>query len=347
MIWESPGLFWLLLLLPVIFGLNRYLSHRIRTRREHYFSDALFNRLQNHPIPAAIRAREGLFYAGLFFLIIALAGPKIGTEIREIQREQLDLIVAIDLSKSMKAEDVRPNRLEKAKFEISRVLDNLENDRVGLIVFTGHAMLHCPLTTDYSAFRMFLDIADTDIMPSTTTDFNVLFREAVSAFGSSGRNGGSSGRQGAAEPARVLLLFSDGEDHSDQYEASLRELLDMGVYIYTVGVGTEEGGNIRLTDAETERFENYHRDRSGRIVTTRLESEKLREMASMSGGQYYQISRTAHNIEGFIRQLDYLDRSLFASEEITRYQNRYHYPAILSVLCFVISLLLPGYRQPS
>jgi Ca-activated chloride channel homolog len=272
MIWDSPLFFLVTAAYTCIVRSEPFLfMHVIRNRRKRYFSDAVFADCSHTATHSAVRFREGLFYAGLFFLIIALAGPQIGTEVREIQREQLDLIVALDLSKSMKAEDVRPSRLEKAKFEISRVLDNLENDRIGLIVFTGHAMLICPLTTDYSAFRMFLDIADTDIMPSSTTDFQPLFREAVSAFESSERARGN--------PARVLVIFSDGEDHFDRFSEPLRQLLDMGVYIFTVGIGTEGGGRIPRVNPETGGFQDFHRDRQGRVVTSRLEPDRLREMA--------------------------------------------------------------------
>lgn len=343
MIWESPGYFWLLLLIPVMYGLGRYSVNYFRKRRERYFSDALFEQLQSHRWKTGMRIREGFFHAGFFFLVVALAGPRIGTEVREVQREQLDLLIALDLSLSMQADDVRPNRLEKARFEINRILDHLDNDRIGLLVFTGHAMLHCPLTSDYSAFRMFLDIAEPDIMPSATTDFKPMFREAVSAFESSRRNLVS--RNGSGNPAQILMVFSDGEDHFGRYREPLNELLDMGVYIFTVGIGTEEGGRIRITDPGTGRFEDFHRDIHGRIVTTQLVPGFLREIAERSGGQYFQISRTAHNIEGFIRQLDHLDRSTFATEEITRYQNRYDIPGILSLIFFVSALLVPGYKS--
>ncbi len=336
MTWDAPGYLWLLLLLPLIYAISRLLAYRLRMKRERYFSDSLFAQLQTNEWTAALRTKEGLFYAGLLFLFIALAGPKIGTEVREVSREQLDLIVGLDLSLSMKAEDVRPSRLEKARFEINRMLRYLDNDRIGLLVFTGNAMLHCPLTTDYEAFRMFLDIAEPEIMPSTTTDFQPLFREAVSAFESSDRAAGS--------PARVLIIFSDGEDHFDRYNEPFQQLLNMGVYVFTVGIGTEEGGRIPVTDPETGMFRDFHRDRQGRVVTTRLVPETLQEMADLSGGQYFHISRTAHNIEGFIRQLDRLDRSTFATEEITRYQNHYYIPAFLSLLCLLGVLLIPGYR---
>ncbi len=341
MIWESPGYLFLLLLIPALYFGARYISEQIRKKRMAYFSDELFSRLQAHRDERTLKIREGLFFAALFFLIIALAGPKVGTEVREVTREQLDLIVALDLSLSMKAEDVRPSRLEKSRFEIGRMIDHMQNDRVGLIVFTGHAMLHCPLTTDYAAFRMFLDIAEPDIMPSTTTDFRPMFREAVSAFESSGNSESNRG----SDPARVLVIFSDGEDHFDRYSEPYQELLDMNVHVFTVGVGTEDGARIPVPHPETGEFLDYHRDRQGQVVTTFLEPERLREMADMSGGQYYQISRTAHNIEDFVRQLQQLDRSTFATEEVTEYRNRYGIPAVFGAICLIAMLLIPGYRR--
>ncbi|MDI6400411.1 VWA domain-containing protein [Balneolaceae bacterium ANBcel3] len=343
MIWDNVLYLWLLLLIPVMYGINRVAGDYIRQRRKRFFSDGLFRHLFSERWDKAFRWKEYLFYAGFFFMVVALAGPKIGTEVREVRREQLDILVALDLSLSMKAEDVRPNRLEKAKFEIHRMLDHLRNDRVGLIIFTGQAMLHCPLTNDYSAVRMFLDIAEPDIMPSTTTDFAPMFREAVNAFTSSIRS--YENQPESRVPARILLVFSDGEDHFDRYAAAYQDLQDLDVYVFTVGIGTEEGGTIPRFNPETGELDDFHRDRQGQVVTTRLHPGVLRELAENSGGQYYEISRTAHNIEGFIRQLQHLERTTFAREEITRYQNKYSFPAFLGLLCFIAVLLIPGYRK--
>lgn len=336
MIWNAPGYLWLLLLLPLIYLISHYASKYYAIKRRAFFSESLFLNLQKNRWEKSAGIREIFLYLTMFFLIIALAGPKIGTEIRELKREQLDIIVALDLSKSMLAEDVRPSRLEKAKFEINRLLGHLENDRVALIGFTGDALLHCPLTSDYYAFRMFLDIAAPDIMPSTTTNFAPMFREAISAFRSSDR--------GEENPARVLLLFSDGEDHFERYEKSFLELLEMGVYIFTVGIGTEEGGRIPVTDDDGGAFRDFHRDRQGNVVTTRLQPERLQTIARNSGGEYYQISRTAHTLDRLISRLGHLDRSTLATEEITQYQDRFYYPAALSLISFLLFLLLPGYK---
>lgn len=344
MIWESPAYLWLLVLVPMLYGLQVYLSRNAKKRTLGVFSADLYHRLAARSSDSRRRVREALLAGSFFFLIVALAGPSIGTEVREVRREQLDLMVALDLSLSMQAEDVRPNRLEKAKFEINRIVDALRNDRIGLVVFTGQALLQCPLTRDYNAFRMYLDIADPDLMPSTTTDFAPLFRQVARSFTSAAATGTNNRAQEA--PARLLVVFSDGEDHFDRYDDALQELVDMGVHIYTVGIGTEQGGYIPIRDAQTGAFYDYHRDFRRQIVTTRLEPQTLQAIAAASGGEYVQISRTAHGIDRFINQLQHMERSAFATMQVTRYSNRYSVAASASLGCLLLYIFLPLYRRP-
>ncbi|MEX1121519.1 MAG: VWA domain-containing protein, partial [Balneolales bacterium] len=268
MTWESAGWLWLLWVIPLLIALTAYLYRATKKKRSQYFSDELFNNLLKNHWKAGQKAHQVLLYAGLVFLVIALAGPKIGTEVREVKREGVDLLIALDLSLSMKAEDVRTNRLEKAKFEIGRIVDRLQGDRVGLIIFSGEAHLQSPLTLDYSAFRTFLDIADTELMPSATTDFSSPLTLAHQAF--------SSVDERSTNAAQVLLLISDGEDHRQNYSQAFDRLVDSGVFIYTVGIGTEDGGNIPTYDEQTGDLRDLHRDRSGQVVNTKLQSDILR-----------------------------------------------------------------------
>src|SRR5690606_31326283 len=151
----------------------------------------------------------------------------IGTEVREIKRRGVDMLVALDLSASMNAEDVRPSRLDKAKFEINRLIERLDGDRVGLVVFTGEAYLQSPMTLDYSALRLFLEIADTDQMPSSATNFNAAMETALQAFEALEDN--------ISVAAKVLLIISDGEDHSQSYNEALKKLINNSISVYTLG----------------------------------------------------------------------------------------------------------------
>jgi len=339
MTWES-SIYLILMVLVVALGVGSlvYRKHLLARRRA-YFSDAVFAQIYTAENPAARKTRSGLFYGSLVLLIIALAGPKVGTEVREVKRQGIDIMVVLDVSKSMKAEDVRPNRLDKAKFEILRMVDRLAGDRVGLIVFTGEALQLAPLTADYSAFRLYLSLADPSSMPSTTTDFSAALRAAIEAFDS-----GSTQQQ---EAARVMLILSDGEDHGADFSTFRDQLVTKGIFIYTVGIGTTAGGTIPVYDERTGRLQDYIRDASGQIVTTRLGAQILRDLATAGRGTYYEISRSSDGMDGFIAQISDLEKREFATEEFADYKNQYQWFASLALLMLFVSLLIPKYKAPS
>lgn len=282
--------------------------------------------------------KNTFLFTGIFFVIISLAGPKIGTEVREVKRRGIDMLVALDLSASMNAEDVRPSRLEKAKFEINRLIERLKGDRVGLIVFTGEAYLQSPMTMDYSALRLFLDIADTDQMPSSATDFQSAMGTALEAFTALDENNSS-------EAAKVLLIISDGEDHGQSYNEELEALIDHSIAVYTLGVGTTEGTTIPLYEDDTNRLIGYKRDGDGKIVTTRLQNNVLRSIANKGKGEYYTIQRGNDGIDAFLGRIDKLEKGEFASQEYADFKNQYQWMGALGLLFLICSALIPDYRQ--
>ncbi|MDR9416135.1 MAG: VWA domain-containing protein [Gracilimonas sp.] len=337
MIWENSTFLWLLVLIPVLILLAWWKRKQIQAKKEKYFSSELFNTLRTGYWPLGNRLKSIATFAGLLFLIIALAGPKIGTEVREIKRQGIDMLVALDLSASMKAEDVRPSRLEKAKFEINRLIERLQGDRVGLIVFTGEAYLQSPMTLDYSALRLFLEIADTDQMPSSATDFNAAMTTALDAFAALEDN--------ESDATKVLLIMSDGEDHGQSYDEALQELIDNDIKVYTIGIGTSEGTTIPLYEENSNQLIGYKRDNNGRVVTTKLQSQTLREIASSGNGEYYSIRRGNEGIDSFLARMDDLEKGEFASQEYADYKNQYQWMAVLALFCLVIASLIPSYKS--
>jgi Ca-activated chloride channel family protein len=266
-----------------------------------------------------------------------LSGPKIGTEVREIKRQGIDMLVALDLSASMNAEDVRPSRLEKAKFEINRLIERLRGDRVGLIVFTGESYLQSPMTLDYSALRLFLDIADTEQMPSSATAFKPAFETALEAFQSLEENG--------TEASEVLLIISDGEDHGQSYDEALRSLTNENILVYTVGIGTADGTTIPLYEEGTGDLIGYKRDNQGEVVTTKLQSQILRNIAQKGNGEYYSIERGNDGIDAFLARMDELEKGEFASQEYADYKNQYQWMGALALLLLFTSIILPSSRS--
>ena len=220
------------------------------------------------------RVRAGLVAVALFCLGVALAGPRIGTAVREARQESLDLLIALDVSDSMRAEDVAPRRLARAKLEIERIIDERRGDRVGLVVFAGEAFLQCPLTTDRSALLLFLDAAAPDQIAVQGTDFSRALAVADQAFNASAEGGG-------AQRPRALLVVSDGEDHEGGLGSAADALRDDGVTILALGVGTDEGAPV--PNVRRGRVTGVRRDRDGQPVVSRYEPGALRDLTGRSG----------------------------------------------------------------
>lgn len=337
MIWQDSVYLWFLLVIPLLVAANWWYNSQLEEKRKNFFGSELFERLRSGFWPLGKRIRTISLYGGIALLIIAAAGPKIGTEVREVKRQGVDLLIALDLSASMNAEDVKPSRLEKAKYEISRLIERLNGDRVGLIVFTGEAYLQSPMTLDYSALRLFLNIAETDQMPSSSTDFSAAMQTAAEAFES-----GDEDRQ-ETKAAKVLMIISDGENHGDSYDDALQRLNEQNVSVYTLGIGTKSGGTIPLYD-DSGSLMGYKRNEQGKVITTKLQPQVLRDIAEQGGGQYYEIRSGGSGIDAFLGRLDELQQGEFASQEYADFKNQYQWLAGFGLLFLLIGMVFPEFK---
>lgn len=335
MIWEDSVYLWFLLIIPLLLAANWWYNKQLDEKRKSFFGAELFERLRSGFWPLGKRIQMISVYVGISLLIIAAAGPKIGTEVREVKRQGVDLLIALDLSASMNAEDVRPSRLEKAKYEISRLVDRLNGDRVGLIVFTGESYLQAPMTLDYSALRLFLNIAETEQMPSSSTDFSAAMETAIDAF--------DSEEEQNTNASKVLLIISDGENHGESYEEALDQLRQQNVSVYTLGIGTESGARVPLYD-DSGSLIGHKRDNQGQVVTTRLESNVLRSIADEGGGEYYEIRGGGSGIDSFLGRLDELQQGEFASQEYADFKNQYQWLAGVGLLFLLIGMVFPEFK---
>ncbi len=338
MIWQNPLILWLLPAIPLFIAAQwLYKKHQLE-KREQFFEKPLFKKLYHGFWPTGSRIKTACLYAGLAFFIVAAAGPKIGTEVKEVQQQGIELLVALDLSASMNAEDVQPSRLAKAKYEISRLVNQLQGDRVGLIVFTGSAYVQVPLTLDYSALRMFLDIVETNQMPNTATDIKSAMQLAAKVFAT------ENDKAPKKEAAEVLLIISDGENHGDDYSQALQKLKEQGVTIYTLGIGTRAGGTIPVY-SDNGALIGYKRNDEGQIVTTELMPQVLKKIAQKGGGEYYQTGTGSSGISAFLSEINNLQQGTFADTKIVDYKNQYQWLIATGLFFFVISLLFPDYRK--
>lgn len=263
--------------------------------------------------------------AGLFFLIIALANPQWGTKQTTIKRQGIDVMLLIDVSKSMLAEDATPvNRLESAKAFIRQLEQQyLSNNRLGLVVFAGTAYLQMPLSLDYNALRMFLSALQPDQMPTQGTAIAEAIDLAAENFDKDATQG------------KVILLFSDGEDHGEDAVAAAKNARDNNILIYTFGVGTPEGATI--PEIRNGRKIGDKLDDKGQVVHTRLAEKALREVAETAGGTYYPLYAWNNNFAAIAAELDKQQKKDFESSTFNERESRYYIFTVLSVLCFLVA----------
>lgn len=268
-----------------------------------------------------------LIILGILFMTLALARPQIGTRLEEVKREGVDIIVALDVSLSMLAEDIKPNRLAKAKHEISAFIDMLEGDRIGLIAFAGQAFVQSPLTLDYGAAKTFLDIMDPSLVPEPGTNLSDAIALAMKNFESQERK------------YKVLVLITDGEDHGDN-PVKMAELADKeGVVIYTVGIGSPKGVPIPLYD-ERGNQKGFKKDRRGEIILTKLDALTLEKIALTSGGKYYQSATGDVKLELVYDQISKMEKKELASMKFSQFEDRFQYILILAIILLLVEVFI-------
>ena len=319
------------LAIPALIVLFWYAA-RLRRRSLSAFGDeSLVSTLTASVSPRRRRFKQVLLLLAFLFLGIGLVAPKIGTSLTEVQRRGINIILGLDTSLSMKAEDVKPSRLRRAKYEASQLIGKLRGDRVGLVAFAGVSYLQSPLTLDYRAARMFLDVMDTDLIPSQGTAIGDAIEMANKSF------------DVEEEKYKALVLFSDGEDHLGKAVQAAEKAAQEGVVIYTVGVGTISGAPIPVMDDDGS--SGFKRDRQGKVVTTKLDPSILQQIASITGGKYYQLSRGNYSAEELYNDIFNLERTELSSHQYSNYEERYQYFLAIAVLLFITEFFVPE-RKP-
>jgi Ca-activated chloride channel family protein len=337
MTWQNLHYLWFLVAIPLLIAGIWWYKKRWQKKRSFYFDQSFFAKLRQNYWPLGSRLKVISLYIGLAFLVIALAGPKISTEVKNIKRKGVNLVVALDLSGSMNAADIKPSRLQKAKYELDRLIDRLKGSRIGLIVFTGDAYMQSPMTLDYSSIKLYLNNDQTDLMPNAATNFRAAIKAASRAF----KNKSSDNK--GEKASNVLLIVSDGGNHGQSYSKALSALKKQNVAIYTLGIGTKKGGPIPIY-GRLGKVKGYKHDQKGDVVVTKLHSKVLRNIAKQGNGQYYQIASGQQGINAFLKQLGKLQKGVFASKKYADYKNQYQWLAGIGLAFLAISLVLSDYR---
>jgi Ca-activated chloride channel family protein len=297
---------------------------------------AIVQHLAQSVRPGVRIARGVLVVLAVTLIGVALAGPRLGTNVQEIQREGVDLVIALDVSQSMLAEDVAPNRLERAKNEIKSLIDELSGDRVGLVLFAGDGFVQCPLTTDYDAVRLFLDVAEPSLIPTPGTDFDAAFRAAAQAFD---RPASDSTRQ---QPrSNALLIVSDGENHMGDIDELRADAKEQRLIVFTAGVGERDGAPV--PEIQNGQRMGVKRGPDGNVVRSRLDEAALTNLAE--SGAYFRIARTSSALTDLTSALNRLEKSSFGVEQFEDYDEYFQWPLALALLLLAAELAITTRRS--
>jgi len=277
------------------------------------------------------RWKQRLFFLSTLLLIFASSGPQIGTRLAPLDRKGIDLVFAIDVSTSMNAEDIKPNRLGKAKFEISQMIRQLKGDRVALIVFAGSSHMYLPLTTDYEAAKLFLDQIDTNMIPTQGTALSSALETGLSAFNEDDSK------------YKVLVLVTDGEDHEGKAVNLASKASGRGMVVHTVGVGSVSGSLVPIVD--TNGLRDYKRDSSGKLVTSILNENILNAIAKAGNGIYVRFDNKPASFRSIVNAIDQMEKRTLKSHIYSQYEDRFQSFAIISMGIMIIGILLPTSRK--
>jgi len=315
---EYLNLLWLIPLLGL------FLAWSLRNRRKKLkkaIGPALLGELAEEFSRGKAVLQACLLLGFFLFSILALARPQWGARLETVRRQGVDIIAALDVSYSMNTEDIAPNRFEKAKSEIRRLVQRSEGDRIGLISFSGGAMVQCPLTLDHGASNLFLDIAYTGMIEEPGTSLAAAIETATGAF------------IAEEKKYKALVLFTDGEDLEGQVEAAVKDAKQAGVTIYAIGIGTQQGEPIPIRDLEGNIVE-YRKGPDGQPVISSLDEKSLAEIAVSTGGQYYRATTSEKEIESLYDDISKLEKKELESRLARNYEDRFQYPLLLAILLF-------------
>jgi Ca-activated chloride channel family protein len=323
---------WFLFAVPVIAALLALDAHRRRRLLERLGDRLLMERL-SRSLSVEKRIIKGLLViVASAFLVLALARPQWGMKTETVRRRGVDVMIAVDTSLSMLSEDMKPNRLAQARSAIMGLFELLEGDRVGLVAFAGTAYVACPLTLDYGAAAMFVDILDTDLLPVRGTAIAAALRAATDAFPK------EEGRH------KVIVLVTDGEDHEGDIEAAVSEAAERGIIIHTVGVGATGGVPIPLRNARGD-MTGYKEDREHRKVTSRLDEGALLSIAAATHGKYFRSTPEGIELQGVYEEIAAMDPKNMTSRTVTRYEERYIIPLGAALLLLGLETALGDRRK--
>lgn len=324
-IFAAPHYLLLLLLIPFFFlGMGLWLWGR-RRRLRRFGDEALVNELMPSWSRGKLWVRTVLLSLAFFFFVIGLSRPQIGAKLKEHKIKGAEIMIVLDVSNSMLAQDYSPDRLERAKLAISRITDKLKDDRIGLIVFAGTSFVQLPITSDYVSAKMFLNSISTESIPIQGTAIGDAISTAVRGFSAQ------------SEHSRAIIVITDGENHEDDAVAAAKQAAEAGIKVYTIGVGSADGQPIPMNG-------ELLKDKDGNIVVTRLDEVTLRKVASAGGGAYVHAGNDEFGLTPIISDIRKMEDEEYNSVVFEEYNEQFMYFLGIALVFFVLEMLVGDRR---
>ncbi len=291
------------------------------------FGDTLILQKLFPDVSTAKTTWKMILFSLAFALIVAgIADPQVGTKLEEVKRSGIDIIIALDVSNSMKCEDIKPNRLERAKQSISRLIDKLQNDRIGLIAFAGKAYVQLPLTTDFAAAKLLLSTMDCDLIPTQGTAIGSAIELAQKSFIEKEKK------------YKCLILITDGENHEDDAITAAKEATKESIIIHTVGMGTPEGGPIPVYQGPVR--VGFRKDNEGHAVSTKLDEGMMRQLAAAGNGTFVRANNSEDALNSIMKEVNSMEKKKFGEKEYSQYEDRFQIFFAAAFLLLLIEFLL-------
>ena len=317
----------LLLLVPLFFIAYAVMRHLRRRRLEKLGDKRLVEELMPSVSASKGWVRVTLFALAFFFFTIGLSRPQIGAKLKERKTKGVEIMIALDVSNSMMAEDYSPNRLERAKLAISSLVDKLRDDRIGLVVFAGTSFVQLPVTTDYASAKMFLNSINTESVPIQGTALGEAITTCIRSFSTQ------------SERSRAIIVITDGENHEDDPVAAAKQAADMGIKVFAIGVGSAEGKPIPYKG-------ELLKDKDGNIVVSRLDEKVLRDIASAGNGAYVRAGMSEFGLNPIVDDIKRMDEEMFNSVIFEEFDEQYMYFFAIALALLAIEMLI-GERKAS
>lgn len=321
-----PEFLYALLIIPVIIILF-IINLRLKKKNLKSFGDLNIIGVLMPDLSKARPILKFIFISiAFFFLVIGIADPQIGSKLEEVKREGVELVIALDVSNSMMAEDIKPNRLAKAKMAVSKLVDRLHNDKIGLIVFAGDAYTQLPITTDYASAKMFLSTINTNIVPVQGTAIGKAIELGMKSF------------TPEAEKNKAMVIITDGENHEDNAAEMAQKASEQGIIIHTIGMGLPKGAPIPKKGSNG--LQDYRTDREGNIVVSKLDETMLQQIAAAGEGRYIRANNTKTGLNLLFDEINKMEKVEFESQAFSDYEDRFQYFIGLALFFLLLEFVL-------